>query len=123
MSSYKGTRTTAHRATYTELVGDIPKGLEIDHLCRVRGCVNPYHLEAVTHVVNIGRGVGGEVAAARHAAKTHCKHGHSLSGDNVYRYKNRKGYSVRYCKTCNREKQKLWQRAKREREQGAGEEV
>lgn len=48
---------SAHRAVYEALVGIIPKGLEIDHLCMVRRCINPKHLEAVTHKENKIRGV------------------------------------------------------------------
>lgn len=50
-----GSRTTAHREVYEKMRGPIPPGLEIDHLCRNRGCVNPSHLEAVTHQENIRR--------------------------------------------------------------------
>ena len=52
----------AHRAVYREFVGDIPEGYEIDHLCRVRDCVRPEHLEPVTHLVNIRRGVAARKA-------------------------------------------------------------
>jgi len=70
----------AHRLAYEWLVGPIPEGLEIDHLCRVRHCVNPAHLEPVTHRENDLRGVG---IAAQNARKTHCERGHPLSGDNI----------------------------------------
>jgi len=76
-----GTATTtytrhAHRAAYVELVGPIPRGLVIDHLCRVRRCVNPSHMEVVTHQTNILRGVG---PAAKNAVKQLCPRGHPLS--------------------------------------------
>ena len=45
-----------HRVSYEHFVSKLPKGLEIDHLCSVRNCVNPEHLEAVTHKVNVWRG-------------------------------------------------------------------
>ena len=48
----KGGRTSAHQWSYAEMVGDVPEGLELDHLCRVRACVNPYHLDPVTTQVN-----------------------------------------------------------------------
>ena len=54
----------AHRLFYESLVGEIPAGLELDHLCRVHRCVNPSHLEAVTHRVNVLRGVAARRVAA-----------------------------------------------------------
>lgn len=70
----------AHRVAYEVLVGPIPDGLQLDHLCRVRACCNPEHLEPVTHRVNTLRGVG---FAARHAAATECPKGHPYSGSNL----------------------------------------
>lgn len=82
----------AHRAAYLMLVGPIPEGSVIDHLCRNRICVNPVHLEAVTQRENCIRGEG----FAKKARQTHCKRGHPLSGDNLYVSK--KGH--RSCVTC-----------------------
>lgn len=65
----------AHRFAYETLVGPIPDGLELDHLCRNRACVNPDHLEPVTGRVNTLR---GESPTAQNARKTHCVHGHEL---------------------------------------------
>ena len=65
----------AHRFAYETLIGPIPDGLELDHLCRVRNCVNPEHLEPVTGRVNTLR---GESPAAQNARKTHCVRGHEL---------------------------------------------
>lgn len=62
-------------------VGPIPEGMDLDHTCRNRGCVNPEHLEPVTTQVNTLRGIG---PTAENARKTHCKHGHPLEGDNLY---------------------------------------
>lgn len=68
---------TAHRYVYEQLVGAIPEGLVIDHLCRVPRCVNPEHLEPVTHTENIRRGL-------THALKTHCPQGHPWIAENMY---------------------------------------
>lgn len=70
-------KVQAHRYAYEQLIGPIPEGLTLDHLCRNRLCVNPKHLEPVTHAVNILRGQG---TSARNAQKTHCVHGHECGG-------------------------------------------
>lgn len=84
----------AHRASYEHFVGPIPAGMQIDHLCRNRACVNPEHLEAVTNRENTMRGLVGQ--------KTHCPKGHAYTPENTARYK--QGTSkVRRCRTCVRE--------------------
>ena len=83
----------AHRLAYETLVGPIPEGLELDHLCRVRSCCNPSHLEAVTHRENVLRGTSPYASAAR---KTHCDHGHPLDST---RWKGRKR-TIRCCSVC-----------------------
>lgn len=65
-----------HRWSFEQVHGEVPDGLELDHLCRNRGCVNPFHLEAVTHTVNVQRGDGGE--------RSHCPKGHLYDGANLY---------------------------------------
>lgn len=95
MLKIDGRTKVAHRDSYERLVGPIPEGLELDHLCRVRACVNPDHLEPVTGRVNILRGEG---QGAKHARKTHCVHGHPLSGDNIW--VSPQGW--RRCLTCKR---------------------
>ncbi len=86
----------AHRVAYELLVGPIPHGLQIDHLCRNRGCVNPQHMEPVTIKTNVLRGIG---ITAVHAKQTHCKHGHEFTPENT-RY-DAKG--SRCCRACARE--------------------
>lgn len=88
----------AHRVAWVAWNGAIPRGMVLDHLCRVRLCCNPAHLEPVTNRVNLVRGVG---FAGVNASKTHCTSGHPLSGDNLYieRY----AYGVkRHCRVCRR---------------------
>ena len=84
----------AHRFAYENFVGPIPEGLHIDHLCRVPGCVNPAHLEAVTSRENTLRGVGPPAIQAR---KTHCISGHEFSGENLHLTPNGRH---RVCKIC-----------------------
>lgn len=82
----------AHRLIYTHLVGPIPLGLTIDHLCFNRSCVNPAHLEPVTIQENVAR------AAARRREANSCVHGHELTPDNVWV----NGRKQRVCRTCRR---------------------
>jgi HNH endonuclease len=89
-----------HRVSYVASTGrPIPERLEIDHLCRVRRCVNPAHLEAVTRKVNIERGTAYESNRRRCAAITHCPKKHEYTPENTYYYPN----GARACRTCRRE--------------------
>ena len=88
---FDGRSQRAHRVVYEALVGPIPDGLVIDHLCRNRLCVNPDHLEPVTLLENIRRGQGN-------GSKTHCPSGHEYTPENTRR--NALGW--RYCRTCKR---------------------
>ena len=93
-----GVARSAHRYAYEVMVGSIPEGLELDHLCRVRHCVNPDHLEPVTHAENMRRAVSPRGLDNWNGAKTHCPNGHPYNGANLYEYRGR-----RYCKACRRE--------------------
>jgi len=88
------TNQPIHRVVYEWLVGPIPPDLVIDHLCRVRHCVNPGHLEAVTNEENIRRGHG---APANHRRKTHCPQGHPYDEANTILIPGGLG---RRCRTC-----------------------
>lgn len=81
-----------HRAVWELLVGPIPAGLELDHLCRVRACCNPDHLEPVTRAVNVARGSRG----AGRPRLTHCKNGHPFTPKNTLP----NGGHGRACRTC-----------------------
>lgn len=83
----------AHRFAYEEAKGAIPDGLDLDHLCRVRNCVRPSHLEPVTRHENVMR---GDVPRALRENK--CRFGHPFTDENTY--VNPKG--ARICKTCRR---------------------
>jgi len=83
----------AHRFAYAAIIGEFPKHLSLDHLCRVRDCVNPAHLEVVPIGVNILRGNSPSALAAR---KTHCIRGHDLAGSDIWI--NKRGWRV--CLTC-----------------------
>lgn len=93
-----GVGIAAHRFAYELLIGPIPEGLVIDHLCRNRGCMNPAHMEPVTNAENVLRGDG---PTAQRARQTHCKRGHELTPDNLLKDK----VGKRRCKLCRRIRQ------------------
>lgn len=93
----------AHQVAYEWLVGPIPVGLEIDHLCRTKACVNPDHLEAVTHATN----------QKRIPAKTVCKAGHSEWG-------RQKPNNSTFCRACARERERKRYAARRARKRDCG---
>ncbi len=104
--SYEGRNQRAHRVSYLLFKGPIPDGLEIDHTCHNgsgcpgghncfhRRCVNPHHLEVVTHKINVERGEAGDYQVR----KTHCPQGHPYLGDNLRTYQD----GSRACKICQR---------------------
>ena len=92
---YEGRLQAAHRVSYQIFKGDIPEGFQIDHLCKVRLCVNPDHLEAVTPAENNRR--------SPKPKPTHCPHGHEYTEDNILRY------SIGHlrCRKCDRRRKLL----------------
>lgn len=88
----RGISIQAHRVSYTVFKGAIPEGLQIDHLCRVRSCVNPDHLEAVTQEENARR---------RKESNTHCPQGHEYSEKNVYSWKGLR----KECRICHKDRE------------------
>ncbi len=102
---YNRNHCLTHRLYFTLYRGEVPQGKEINHLCRVRSCVNPDHLEAVTHTENM-----------RYSPKTHiafCKRGHRRSGDNI----TIRG-GMRHCKECDRMRSRIFQQKLREKRNG-----
>lgn len=100
-----GRQVKAHIASYTWEHGEIPEGAERDHLCRNRACVRPSHLEAVTHWVNVARGISPH---GQNAAKTHCPASHEYDTENTYLYD-----GERHCRKCARERTREWWTRKR----------
>jgi hypothetical protein len=96
-----GRLVMVHRLAYELLVGPIPLGLQLDHLCRNRRCVNPAHLEPVTQQENIRRGNSGQ----KNAARTHCPDGHPYDESNTYLSP---GSKSRTCRTCQQAARRRW---------------
>jgi hypothetical protein len=91
----EGTKTAlAHRLVFFLLGGEMPAGTEQDHVCRVRSCVNPAHLEPVTHLMNIRRGA--------RVAPPHCPKGHEYTEQNSKKYNLPSGAISRACRVCAR---------------------
>lgn len=101
-----GRHVYAHRVSYEMHVGPIPAGLELDHKCRVPACVNPNHLEPVTHRENVKRGLAGIKTAEWQRSKTHCPNGHQYTADNIYYRSN----GHRDCRTCSQKRSRDRQR-------------
>jgi len=86
-----GKNRVAHRVAYATLVGEIPEGMYLDHLCKNRACVNPDHLEVVTHDENMARGAWAQM--------THCVNGHEFTDENTFVQHGK----YRGCRTCRNE--------------------
>jgi hypothetical protein len=94
--SFNGRPVAAYRWAYEALRGPVPAGMELDHLCRNPSCVNPDHMEPVSHRENVLR---GDAPTARHARKTHCKRGHPFDEANTHVARD----GSRTCRICARE--------------------
>ncbi len=105
-TNFGGHKIQAHRFAYICAYGPIPFGLEIDHLCRFTSCVNPRHLEAVTHQTNVLRGQG---VAARRAAQTHCIHGHEFNIENTLLKRD----GTRCCRPCRNRRDSVFRGKRR----------
>lgn len=92
---------SAYRWAWEDANGPVPPGLTLDHLCRVRACVNPDHLEPVTRGENTMR---GDTLSSRNAAKTHCPRGHAYDAANTYILPSRP--TARYCRACQRDRRR-----------------
>ncbi|MFG1963180.1 HNH endonuclease signature motif containing protein [Nonomuraea sp. NPDC049028] len=92
----------AHRLSYRLFVGPIPNGMQIDHLCMVRRCVNPRHLEVVTPQVNVLR--SPNTMASRWGHRTHCERGHEYTPENTLLKPRRDNpeKTSRVCRTCKK---------------------
>lgn len=90
---FRGRRRNAHRASYEHFKGELPEGTEVHHRCNVRCCVNPDHLEAVSHRENIRV---SDTLMGQNARKTHCKRGHLLDEANTYITPS----GTRFCRQC-----------------------
>jgi len=99
--SFNATGMLAHRFSYELTYGPIPKGMYMDHLCRVTKCVRPDHLETVTPRENVLR---GNTFVAANAAKTHCSNGHPLRGKNLHTEVN----GGRRCRRCARDRMRQY---------------
>jgi HNH endonuclease len=109
--SVKRRKSGAHRWGYILLVGPISDDLTIDHLCRVRLCVNPDHLEPVTNVENIRRGLAGQHRRRTVTAEGYevCRNGHLLTPENARPLRQRP--HLVECRTCASDRRRRWDAA------------
>lgn len=100
--SLGGRKQVVHRVVWESLVGPIPEGLDLDHLCRNRSCVNPDHCQPVTRAENLRRGAGNG-----RLRKDRCPRGH-LYSDNPFTQHLKNGKSYRLCRTCRDARSAKW---------------
>lgn len=112
--AFNGRAGGAHRFAYEHFVGPIPEGLTIDHLCRVRECVNPDHLEPVTQSENARRGDHRNKGDANRR-KTHCPQGHPYDRGNTRHAVQAGGHKERRCVTCIRDRSRKYYYKNREK--------
>lgn len=98
-ASYKGKSFLAHRMTFVLNGGTLIDGMDIDHKCKVRGCVNPDHLQQITHLENINM-----TTRNGNQFKTHCPKGHPYDGDNLVVRVRANGGINRLCRQCERKR-------------------
>lgn len=101
-----GKQRPAHRVSFEFFNGPLDEDLEIDHLCRTRNCVNPWHLEQVTHRKNSMRGIAPSMVIRRSGK---CLHGHKLEGKNLIVRKNKK----HGCRSCDNRRALLYYHKKK----------
>lgn len=106
----RGRTEPAHRVIYEMMVGPIPTGMQLDHLCRNRPCVNPRHLRIVTLGQNV-MAEGSRSPQKQNSLKMNCFRGHEYTATNTERNTSRHGRRARRCRECRR----LIRRAKLER--------
>jgi HNH endonuclease len=108
---YRGRTCSAHKVVYEALVGPYPQS-DLDHLCRVRRCVNPRHLQPVSRKINANRGLNLVWMQLRE--RTHCPEGHLFSGENliISWHNNGNGSPVRRCRICRNAYSREWKRQK-----------
>jgi hypothetical protein len=104
---YEGKRRSIHRLSYQILVGPIPSDLVCDHLCCVRNCLNPAHIELVTSGINVLRGHERRKIAGRPALnlRNHCRKGHEFTPENTFMH-----WRGRTCRTCQYASQQRYRR-------------